>query len=161
MGLDMYLNASVTFSEYDAAIVTDPVIKDGIRQSLDILGSLPTLPSGFKNQKFFTVEVTLAQWRKSNQIHKWFVDNLQDGRDECQKTYVSRDNIRTLIDLCKQVLADPDNARILLPTGSGFFFGSTEYDDYYFQDLRQTIDMLTPLLEEEYKQCFFSYSSSW
>ena len=25
----------------------------------------------------------IASWRKANAIHKWFVDNVQDGVDDC------------------------------------------------------------------------------
>ena len=27
--------------------------------------------------------VEIGYWRKSNQIHKWFVDNIQEGVDNC------------------------------------------------------------------------------
>ena len=29
-------------------------------------------------------EVCVAYWRKANAIHSWFVENCQDGVDECQ-----------------------------------------------------------------------------
>lgn len=37
-------------------------------------------------------------WRKANQIHKWFVDNVQDGNDDCGRYYVSKDNLKNLLD---------------------------------------------------------------
>lgn len=26
----------------------------------------------------------VAYWRKANQIHRWFVDNVQNGKDDCR-----------------------------------------------------------------------------
>jgi len=49
-----------------------------------------------------------------------------------------------------------------LPTQSGFFFGSTEYDDYYTQDLEYTIDVISSILmNPDYKDASFYYRSSW
>ena len=161
MGLDMYLKASISLSEYDAQLLKDQVDRDNMRKSLDAVKDIPCIPAAFREQKYFMLETTVVQWRKANQIHKWFVDNVQDGRDDCQTTYVSRDTLRNLIDVCKQVLENKDLAQSLLPTEGGFFFGSTEYDDYYFRDLEDTIEKVSPLLEPEYDNCFLSYSSSW
>ncbi len=40
-----------------------------------------------------------------------------------------------LLEVCKQVAADPSKAEELLPTQSGFFFGGTEYDEYYMNSI--------------------------
>ena len=63
--------------------------------------------------------------------------------------------------LCKQILDNRKLASELLPTASGFFFGSTEYDEWYYDDLKRTVDMLEPLLTEEYEDWDFHYQSSW
>ena len=52
----------------------------------------------------FTIEISVMYWRKANAIHKWFVDNVQEGRDECQTSYVSREQLEELRDACKKVL---------------------------------------------------------
>jgi hypothetical protein len=50
----------------------------------------------------------------------------------------------------------------LLPTQGGFFFGDTEYNEYYLDDLRQTLRQLEPLLTEKRFEGFsFYYCSSW
>jgi hypothetical protein len=102
----------------------------------------------------------VAYWRKANQIHNWFVKNVQDGIDNCQNSYVSRDNLQELLDVCNQVIADNSLAETLLPTGSGFFFGSTEYDEWYFKDISNTIVYLTEILEDESAD-EFEYYASW
>jgi hypothetical protein len=107
------------------------------------------------------VEVGVAYWRKANAIHQWFVDNCQDGSDDCRPAYVSREKLAELLDLAKQVKADPSLADELLPTTSGFFFGSTEYDEYYMQDIDTTINQLEQVLASTAADWHFQYQSSW
>lgn len=145
MGLDMYLTADryLWYNEDDT--------KNAITQLL------PELPAGAVVQK---VGVEVGYWRKANAIHKWFVDNLQDGRDDCQRTEVHREDLQILADLCQKVIDNPSEASKLLPTRSGFFFGSTEYDDGYFDDLKRTVDICRGALSLPDKWDLH-YSSSW
>jgi len=99
-------------------------------------------------------------WRKANHIHKWFVDNVQDGKDECHDAYVTHEQLQELLATCRQVQEDPSRAAELLPTQSGFFFGSTAYDEYYKEDVDATVDTLTSLLAEDSDADFY-YRSSW
>ena len=36
-----------------------------------------------------------------------------------------------------------------LPTASGFFFGGTEYDEYFYGDCEDTIKILNGIIKEE------------
>lgn len=92
------------------------------------------------------VEIPVAYWRKANAIHKWFVDTRGDGEDNQHPIWVCAEHLEELLDLCNQVLADHSKADELLPTEGGFFFGGTEYDEYYFQDLEYTQRRLTELI---------------
>ena len=47
------------------------------------------------------------------------------------------DDVEELLEACKQVLADHSKAEELLPTCDGFFFGSTDYDEWYFDDVKE------------------------
>jgi len=89
----------------------------------------------------------VGYWRKANAIHAWFVRECANGIDTCQDIYVSKEKARELLDLCKQVLADHTLAETLLPTQSGFFFGSLSYDNWYFEDLKYTVDVLEAVLK--------------
>ena len=40
------------------------------------------LPIEFDRLSYIDEEV--GYWRKANAIHKWFVDNVQDGNDDCK-----------------------------------------------------------------------------
>ena len=147
MGLDMYLNAERYLWSHE----------DGDKQISENIGQLIGLPS---DGKVKTITVEAGYWRKSNQIHNWFVANVQEGKDECQDSYVSREQLKELREVCQKVLDNNELAEQLLPTASGFFFGGTEYDQWYFNDLEETIKIIdNALLMPE--QWDFNYRSSW
>lgn len=108
-----------------------------------------------------SLEVQIAYWRKANHIHKWFVDNVQNGNDDCHDYYVSRDQLQLLLDNCKIALMHKEEAPKLLPRQEGFFFGSYEYDEYYFSDIQDTIDQLEAILKDVPADWEIKYQSSW
>lgn len=59
-----------------------------------------------------------------------------------------------------QVLADPAVAQELLPTASGFFFGGSEYDSYYYDDLKSTVAQIDRVLGMP-EDFYFEYRASW
>jgi hypothetical protein len=131
--------------------------------------------NGFKNQDLYdklvqeapfaldtaTLQVQVAYWRKANQIHKWFVDHVQDGNDNCEEYRVTRDQLQLLLDNCKLVLMNKEEAKTLLPRQEGFFFGSYEYDEFYWYDIQDTIDQIEKILNEYPEEWDFQYQSSW
>lgn len=145
MGLDMYLSAK-RYMWYNETELKDQV------------GDPLALPEGIKVEE---VIAQAAYWRKANQIHLWFVNNVQEGKDDCGAYYVSRDQLLELIGLCKQIQADEKLAEELLPSRSGFFFGSTEYDEYYMHDINSTVIQLERALTLDVKQWSFEYRASW
>jgi hypothetical protein len=54
-----------------------------------------------------------------------------------------------------------EEAPNLLPVQEGFFFGSYEYNEYYFGDLQDTIDQIERILNEYPEDWDFKYQSSW
>lgn len=146
MGLDMYLNAKKYLAEYDTAVAEKRAAVSEIFGGLDVK----------------EIVVRAMYWRKANAIHNWFVKNVQEGEDDCGSYYVSRENIEQLINDIATVLESRDKAHKILPTGSGFFFGSTEYDSYYFEELERTKNELTALINNPLLDGFdFEYHSSW
>lgn len=135
----------------------------------------------------------VGYWRKANQIHCWFVENVQDGIDDCGTYEVTEKQLVELLNTCKEVKAhsklvdgkvqngmratkngwepimedgqyieDPTVAQELLPTTSGFFFGSEGYDQWYMADIDYTIETLTKVLEEtDFETEMVTYSASW
>lgn len=167
MGLDMYLDKSFAVGgkyrvkrgqeDRELNFGKDPLMYDGRADEL-------VLP--LSEIKEVTVEV--AYWRKANHIHQWFVENVQDGEDDCRPYYVETDKLRELLATCEKVLENHDLAEELLPTRAGFFFGSTEYDEYYFEAVKYTADALREELNGvpdgdmwRYGFYHYTYRSSW
>lgn len=48
-----------------------------------------------------------------------------------------------------------------LPVQSGFFFGGTDYDEFYLDDLRDTVEQLERVLKETAEGDSFEYRASW
>lgn len=157
MGLDMFLSRKkYVGAEYEHRKVTGSIsIKIGDKE----------LPIDFNKVSY--IEESVAYWRKQNAIHKWFVDKVQSGNDDCGYYYVSTEDLKELLDLCKEVKENPTKASALLQTTSGFFFGGTDYDEWYFEGINYTIKTIEELLkqEDEYNSLGFwsdfEYHSSW
>lgn len=105
------------------------------------------------------IKVRSAYWRKANQIHKWFVKNVQSGKDDCGTYNVSKEQLETLLATCKEVQEDHSKAGIMLPPQSGFFFGSTDLDEWYFRNIDDTVDQLGALVFDDNWE--YQYQSSW
>ena len=111
----------------------------------------------------------IGYWRKANAIHNWFVSELQDGIDDQRITEVPVDKLLELQGICEQILAiNKTNKReaVLiadkkLPPVSGFFFGSTEYDESYFQDLEETVNIIKKALRGLEERDVIFYSCWW
>jgi hypothetical protein len=158
MGLDMYLRASEYVYRHNFNRQTD---EDDINPIFNEIVNRLKLEDVIDKSGFagITVDVPMGYWRKSNQIHNWFVENVQDGEDNCGSYYVSREQLEQLKATCIEVLAHKELAEDLLPTGAGFFFGSTTYDEYYYGDLSETIEIINRCLASKFSH--FEYQSSW
>ena len=184
MGLDMYLTSRI--------YVAGQYEHRNVKGSIDI-----TI-----GEKKLSVPVTRvaeiicseAYWRKANMIHQWFVQNVQGGKDKCQESYVSHEQLVALRDLCREVLdsmelkdgmvvngftcgpdgisvpnlvegktvKDPGKAKDLLPITDGFFFGNTEYDEYYYEDVKYTLETLDAIIARpDFDKLDFYYRASW
>ena len=163
MGLDMYLKATKhTYkSEYqgrDAPPATATPGRDAIERAIyDI-----EIPKAFRKYGGREFSCDAMYWRKANAIHKWFVDNVQDGNDDCRSYYVCHSQLSDLLGVINQVLDYPEEAEDILPTTSGCFFGHTGYDEYYMDTLRHTQNGLAKILSmPDLDTWSFEYMSSW
>jgi len=174
MGLDMYLNRRKYIGnkwkkpEEQATIIAKDVDQAKVSEVVEEVG----------------------YWRKANAIHKWFVDHVQNGNDDCKEYHVTNEQIKELLDAVTTVLVtaklvkgkvcngytfkdgkeipmledgmviqDPIVAQTVLPTTKGFFFGGTDYDEYYVEDLKETKKILEDAVKNETADYY--YQSSW
>lgn len=90
-------------------------------------------------------------WRKANFVHRYFTEGWEERgfeSDDVTEFPVSKGDLEELLELCEVVLEDKRQAPFVLPTQSGFFFGSTEYDSWYFDDVLYTREQLLELLDD-------------
>jgi hypothetical protein len=153
MGLDMYLEKRSYVKNWDHNKNKHSITvkyNNKVRKDIDL-------------NKISGIVEEVLYWRKANAIHNWFVKNCQDGNDDCRSYYVTREKLQELVDLCDEVIETKDVS--LLETASGFFFGSTEYDNYYFDDLKRTSAVIkNELLNKHPEGCWnpeYYYQSSW
>lgn len=181
MGLDMYMSKKTYVKQWSHNEPKDQftvTVKKGTKKYNDI-----------KPERVSYVVEEVAYWRKFNALHNWFVQNTQDGEDNCQESYISDEKMQELLDTLKSVKSILDNApkkkvevqvgwsngekmmeeidvfdideevlEDLFPTTSGFFFGGTEYDTYYQENIEETIKIIEGLIEEGGD---FFYQASW
>ena len=149
----------------------------------------------------------LMYWRKANQIHNWFVQNCQNGVDDCEYYAITVADLLKLKEVCEKILTMTEKRKAMrytsysatekeevdvlyltpegveyasehLPSRGGFFFGSTEYDDWYVLQLKDTVEQINDTLDTlnceygfainsdpvtgEYKGDYIiEYTSSW
>jgi hypothetical protein len=106
------------------------------------------------------VTIEVGYWRKANAIHGWFVREVQAGEDDCGSYYLSRARLGELQDLCQRVLDFKHLANELLPNTQGFFFGSQDYDEYYYQDIEHTLEIIERAMSLP-DSWDLEYRSSW
>lgn len=145
--------------------------------------------------KHYTIFEQVADWSKANQIHAWFVNNIQNEIDDCSYYFVTKDNLLDLKEICEKILKlNPytldKNSYLLyysannliekgiitkeqyakletelnkiLPTKDGLFFGPTDYALSYFLNVKETLKMLTKILDNaDFENEVYLYNSSW
>jgi hypothetical protein len=159
MGLDMYLTKKTSVKNYAWDAKEKKKFKVTIRKGGE---DIPHI----KKERITAIEEDIMYWRKANAIHDWFVKNCQEGNDDCRTAYVSEEQIKELLELLKQVIQNKHNLELvaeLLPTTQGFFFGGTDYDDYYFDVIENTIKVLQEEIDAMSDETYFDYyyHSSW
>mgnify|MGYP003334431133 CR=1 FL=1 len=170
MGLDMYLTKKTYVKNWE---------HNGAENQYTIDIKKGGNPVTFINPKRISyIEEEVMYWRKANQIHNWFVTNIQDGNDNCGTYYVDYDTLQQLLDKCKEALAVINESEVvmtkiktgwdsngttyadistydcadaineIIPPTSGFFFGGTLYDEWYERDLEYTVERFEKILAD-------------
>ena len=130
-----------------------PFTDDGVLE-------LPALEELIKKEADAHYEQYNAYFRKVNFLFAYF-QNKGKMVDEYY-AIVDKEDVDDIIDRCEKILAAKKGnewldegetieefAASLLPTQSGFFFGGTDYDEYYFWDI---IDCLKQM--KKYRKLF-------
>lgn len=193
MGLDMYLKRGkkipkISWEEYkeirNKVAIDDEEVLEKYKDYVVNCGEY---------YKWNDLVKEVGYWRKANQVHKWMVDKVQNGVDDCDLYEVKKEDLERLLWICEsivenckliegkvvngytfengmkvpiiedgKVMTNIDVAKNLLPTSSGFFFGGTDYDEYYMSDITNTIEIIKRVLKEtNFDEEYIAYESSW
>jgi hypothetical protein len=181
MGLDMYL--------YKKVFVGANFKHREIKGKIELTEGKENKPIKIQLNRVSEIVEQVGYWRKANAIHKWFVENIQHGEDNCAEYYIGVEGLKKLLEDCNKVLEgtklvkgkikngrtfkdgewkddfedgeyieDPSVAVEVLPCAEGFFFGSSEYDQYYLEDIKYTKNLCEECIKEDGN---YYYSSSW
>lgn len=160
MGLDMYLKRKIYYGlNYKHNNIegkkTKIVINDEVVDHTDLE----------------EISFQVGYWRKFNALHNYFVENIQEGVDDCKEYWISEEKLKDIINLCQKdieyldtlklendIYINVDDEKLNLIPKSGFFFGSTEINTWHYEMLKNTINQLTEALSINGD---FYYQSSW
>lgn len=85
----------------------------------------------------------VAFWHQANAIHGWFVRNVRQNRDDRGTYPLEREALVQLVERCDSALAQPEHAKLFLPTRDPVLcqseiFGSSHYDRRYWAGVEYT-----------------------
>ena len=153
MGLDMYLYAT----KYESRSNWRNDERKGFYPE-----ELKSLEEDIWERNFLSKHIKhqIGYWRKFNALHNYIVKNFADGVDDCREIYLYKEDIEKVLQVLKDAKNNKEKAPELLPTQSGFFFGSTDYDEYYWDDVKYSIELFEKVLElpDDYS---IYYDASW
>lgn len=182
MGLDMYLSKHSYVKNWEHQS-PEQKHKITVRRNNKIRKDI-------KPERISYIVEQIAYWRKFNALHSWFVRACGDGEDNCRPIYVDKSSFIELLDDLKkvkesldkspkkmvsvevgwrggekvfedvEVFEDTSVAEELLPTTSGFFFGDTEYNKWYYDAVVSTIPIIEEVIADETDSSYY-YEASW
>lgn len=148
MGLDMYLTASKYVGGWKHCDKSEKATFNKILKSIKLSPSDVSLSC-----QGIDVNINIGYWRKAWQIHKWFVQKIQNNIDDCRKSYVSKEHLKELKHLCKTVLKTKDTS----------YMPSTDMveDEQYFRQIEDTIKIINIALSDKFEDFQIHYQASW
>ena len=104
MGLDMYLKRGkkipkISWEEYKE--IRNKVVNDD-EEVLEKYKDYVVNCGEYYKWNDLVKEV--GYWRKANQVHKWIVDNWQNGVDNCDLYEVTKKNLEELLFKCESIV---------------------------------------------------------
>ena len=164
MGLDMYFFARKTtyksFSKWD-----EPDRANEVNYPED----LKTFSDYIYDRNFKSVQTEtiyqIGYFRKFNALHGYIVKTFANGIDNCQAILLHKEDVEQIKKVLDDVLnahQQVEKAKEILPTQSGFFFGETDYDEFYFNEAKVAADLMQSFLDNfDFENYQLVYQASW
>lgn len=93
----------------------------------------------------------IGSFGKMSFLAKYFED-LGFDTDHRDSFEISKEDVEVLLSRCKQVLKKHSLAEELLPTTEELFFGNTNYDEAYFDDVKAVRDYVKNTLLPQFDE---------
>ena len=164
MGLDMYFYARKTtyksFSKWDKP---DRADETNYPEDLKIFSDY-IYDRNFKSVQTET-RYQIGYFRKFNALHSYIVKTFANGIDNCQDIILYKEDvekIKKVLDDVLNVHQQAEKAKEILPTQSGFYFGGTDYDEFYFDEVKVAADLMQSFLDNfDFESYQLVYQASW
>lgn len=98
-----------------------------------------------KAKDCFEEKTKVGYFRKFNALFSWIHRHVE-AIENCEYILVSKDHFTQLQSTLNEL--NTANCSIHFPTQFGFFFGSTEYDEWYWQDISELKIFVDKILSE-------------
>ena len=190
MGLDMYLDKcdrrawGYKDMDIDEMKLNNPSLYDELKPLIVMRGKYSPWESFFSELGYWRKANAIHKWFVENvqddvddcRYYEVSKEKLQELLDICieikTKCKMKKGKIQNGLTMQDgkwrpifedgEYIENSEVADELLPTQDGFFFGSTNYDQWYMDDIKYTIDILTKALETvDFDREMVVYSSSW
>lgn len=86
--------------------------------------------------------------RKRNWLIPWVESTLEVEVENCKDYFITKEQVGELLKRLEDVRDDHSKAPELLPTRVGFFFGDTEYDEWYFADIEDALTRIKEVYDD-------------
>jgi hypothetical protein len=168
MGLDMYFSRRTYVSQFKDTRDSDGNWSERDVNNMELkIDDADLSHINPKNVRY--IEELFGEFRKFNALHAYVVDNFGGGVDECQVIYLDIDDliqIHEMLSLVQESLSIGDKviAGQTLPPTAGFFFGSTDIDEWYERDVKEAVEVFGKVIKEHSivgHNASYSYQASW
>ena len=106
-------------------------------------------------------------WRKANSMHNWILKETGTSPDfnaGDNGIELTKDMLVKFVEQAETVLRDrsDETSAKLIPSCSGFFFGDTAYDEWYYKDIEDTAEKFKQLISTfDFESYELVYSCWW
>ena len=158
MGLDMFI---YKVKKTDHSVKELSKLDNNPKEDDPAIAEFLPLYTPFESTPDFkSIFKQVAYWRKFNALHQWFVTHAQLGIDNCGLYELDQDVLRSCHDTLEEAFYKKNH--YVLPPTQGFFWGSTEIDDYYWNNVEEAIQTISSLIDNtDWATERLFYQSSW
>ena len=173
--------ACETFEKWNGHSEKELPNKDVINYYKQFFTKKPIYNEGFGERVGYTLFEHLGRFAKMNQIFQWFINNVMNGSPSKEMHEVSEQQLKNLLEACKKVQfgfefveknergmdiysVNESIAKELLPVmeNTGFFFGVSEYNEFYAYQINKAIDIIENVLKTtDFKKQSIYFNAIW